>query len=32
MMNEGRHLTEDGLNQIRKVKEGMNRGRNRGTL
>lgn len=27
MMNEKKHLTKDGLETIRKIKAGMNRGR-----
>jgi hypothetical protein len=27
LMKEKEHLTEEGLNQIRKIKAGMNRGR-----
>ena len=28
MMKENKHLTSEGLEQIRKIKVGMNRGRN----
>jgi len=27
LMNEGKHLTKDGLNLIRTIKSGMNKGR-----